>query len=650
MANSEIHIEENEEELVKAINASQSSENPVYTVLTTDERVIARVTDGIYRQPASALRELISNAYDADATQVVIKTDAPRFERISIEDNGHGMTPEALGHMLKHIGGSAKRNSEGKKLGITSTSDSTESPNGRKLIGKIGIGVFSVAQLTYNFQIITKTKGDSFRTIAIVNLRQYSDDSSVSSNGEEIFEAGKVLVWRERADDVENHGTTIVLNNIRPQARETLQSKEIWVAIERSEENMSFGEEALTPPKYHMGKVDQTGQFLREKDGKTNSVPWEPDDDPDEAFRKLVDAVWDEMYKGNTNPQIDKLFDYYLQMVWSLSLAVPLPYVQEHLFDLDLQDWSDCYLVANEPKGSATKIANANAKPIREVLGLTEGVKAQDFNVFVDNLQLLRPVKYKGLPTGAHALKRPLILFGKCTEEFARFQREFSGGRLSFEAYLFWTPKIAPAEHRGSLIRIHGSSGTLFDPTFMRYQIAEQTRLKQITCEIYIHEGFDSALNIDRESFNFAHPHSVFLTRWLHSALRQLATTQKRIASEIRSGVREESIEQQKTEIQQIALDVWKQEMKDEFSAPPVVTIKDTPILDGIDDADIVLVKHSPAISSQRRTASASHRINSEKMIAITQILASFDLLEKLTQQQQDRLLNAIYNVLESAE
>ncbi len=88
-------LEKSEESLVKRISQS-SSGNIVSTTLRTDERVIARVTDGIYRQPGSALRELISNAYDADATRVVIKTDAPRFDRISVEDNGIGMTPEAL--------------------------------------------------------------------------------------------------------------------------------------------------------------------------------------------------------------------------------------------------------------------------------------------------------------------------------------------------------------------------------------------------------------------------------------------------------------------------------------------------------------------------------------------------------------------------
>lgn len=650
MSDQGIIIQTDEAELVTAINGSKTSENVVYTVLKTDERVIARVTDGIYRQPASALRELISNAYDADATKVVIKTDAPRFLRISIEDNGHGMTPEALAHMLMHIGGSAKRQNEGKELGITSQDNPVNSPQGRKLIGKIGIGIFSVAQLTYNFQIITKTKGDNFRTVAIVNLRQYSDEAM--SDNPDKYESGRVSIWREKAVDTETHGTTIILNNIRPQARDTLQSKEIWGAVEHSEENIAAGETPLDPPKYHVGKVDPTGELLRETDGKTNATPWEYTDSPKEAFGKLVDAVWSEIEHSNSNPQLEKLFDYYLQMIWTLSLAIPVPYIQEHLFDTDLSGWSDSYLVANEPKGSAKIIDNKNRQPVRDLLGLTEGLNTPDFEVFIDDLQLFRPIKYQGLPTGGHALKKPLILLGKCREEFSKFPVELSGGPLSFEAYLFWTSKVAPAEHRGSLIRINGASGTLFDPTFMRYQIAEQTRLKQITCEIFIHEGFDSALNIDRESFNFAHPHAVYLTRWLHSALRQLATTQKRIASEIRTEVREEIREQQKTDIQQIALDVWKQETKDEYSSPPVVAIKEkteAPVTENLftEPADIVLVK-SPL--KERRTTSASSQINSEKMKAIAQILASFGLLETLSQQQQNRLLNAIYNVLESTE
>jgi HSP90 family molecular chaperone len=226
-----------ESELVQQIRGSNDSDHVITTTLRTDERVIARITDGIYRQPGSALRELISNAYDADATRVVVTTDAPRFQRISIEDDGIGMTPEALAHLLLHIGGSAKRSYEGRALGITADSNPLLSPGGRRLIGKIGIGLFSVAQLTQSFQIITKVKGDRYRTIATVALKHYEDQEAASAGGSKgKFESGKVNIWRERAADVPAHGTSVVLTNIRRQARDTLRSREIWSTIDRNDD------------------------------------------------------------------------------------------------------------------------------------------------------------------------------------------------------------------------------------------------------------------------------------------------------------------------------------------------------------------------------------------------------------------------------
>jgi hypothetical protein len=44
-----------EQQLVERIAASESDFQTVSTTLQTDEQVIARITDGIYRQPGSAL-------------------------------------------------------------------------------------------------------------------------------------------------------------------------------------------------------------------------------------------------------------------------------------------------------------------------------------------------------------------------------------------------------------------------------------------------------------------------------------------------------------------------------------------------------------------------------------------------------------------
>src|SRR5580698_7514481 len=114
-----------EEWLVADVTKKQKTGKVSETTLRTDDRVLARITDGIYRQPASALRELIANAYDADATTVIIQTDAPKFSTISIRDDGNGLTVDALDNLINHIGGSPKRTKAGVDLGVVSEKDAS---------------------------------------------------------------------------------------------------------------------------------------------------------------------------------------------------------------------------------------------------------------------------------------------------------------------------------------------------------------------------------------------------------------------------------------------------------------------------------------------------------------------------------------------
>ena len=648
----EVH---NEQELVAHIRGNVGSEHFVSTTLKTDQRVIARVTDGIYRQPGSALRELISNAYDADATRVVVNTDAPRFERILVEDNGHGMSPEVLARLLFHIGGSAKRNEEGRAYKITAEDDPFRSPHGRRLIGKIGIGLFSVSQLTHSFQIITKVKDDDYRTVATVVLKQYADDEVISGEEGKKFESGRVNIWREKASDVSSHGTTIVLTSIRPQARDTLRSRDVWAAIEQQEDSLQPDERpSIEPPRFHIGRVGSTGELLKRSGGTFAALPWDVSDSPDEAFRRMVQSVWNEVGRSSPNPQLDRVFDYYLRMVWQLALAVPLPYVDGHLFDMSLSEWAEVFEISNRPKGSSRKLQLQGDNPIRQELSLNDPVDSTgQFDVFFDEIKLFRPIKFRDLPATSSALKKPLVFLGKCREDFPKVPKELSGGTLSFEAYLFWTPKIAPTEHQGSLIRIHGSSGTLFDSTFMRYQVSEQTRLRQITCEIFVSEGLDSALNIDRESFNNAHPHSVFITKWLHEALRQLATAQKRLASEARDQSRDENKDIAVSEIQRVAIDVWTQEADDPASKPPSIELSNSDQRAQANSDSYVFTRSAvmPERAKPSTTKQRTHdSILEEKLKAIAQILASFGLLDSVPKRKQEKLLKAIYKILDAAE
>jgi len=637
--------------LTAAIEASSGSE-PVETTLKTDDRVLARITDGIYRQPGSAIRELISNAYDADATRVVIKTDRPRFERVTIEDNGQGMSAATLARLIRHIGGSAKRSVQGAELGITSAADPLFSPGGRRLIGRIGIGLFSVAQLTHRFQIITKTAGDSFRTVATVALRQYAEDVALEADTEGEYEAGLVNIWREPAADEATHGTTIVLTDIKHQTRDTLQSRDLWAAIDADDALAPEESRNLEPPDYHIGRVDRdNSNVLRQTQARYDSVPWSEDDSPAEAFARLVGAVWDEVDGGVPNPKLDQIFDYYLRMVWQLSLAVPCAYVAGHPFDIAFNRSIQAYQLPRSASGTTTPVTLTGEQTLRKSLDLHPvTTEASDFEVLIDDLRLMRPLLFTNLPTTSNAVKTPMLFVGRCREEFPGVPRELSGGPLEFQAYLLWAPKIAPTEHQGVLIRIHGSSGTLFDPSFLRYQVSEQTRLRQITCEVFVTTGLEGALNIDRESFNYAHPHVVFLTKWLHLALRRVATTQKKVAADIRSSAREEASEQAEEHLDSIVANTWREATGDEGQRPPPVTF-DPGEGDGTTKGGYRYRRSAVFGTRSRRSPTDKHgRTVERKLRAILQILAAYEFLDNLPDAEQERLASRIREVLEAEE
>ncbi len=53
-------------------------------------KTLVHISSGLYRSTANALKELISNAFDADATLVEINTISPRFDTLTCKDNGTG--------------------------------------------------------------------------------------------------------------------------------------------------------------------------------------------------------------------------------------------------------------------------------------------------------------------------------------------------------------------------------------------------------------------------------------------------------------------------------------------------------------------------------------------------------------------------------
>ncbi len=84
------------------------------------------------KKPILAIEELIWNSLDADATEVRIELTETRMgglEKITVRDNGHGMSPEVCDKAFGSLGGSQKMRT-------------SISPKGRQIHGSSGQGRF----------------------------------------------------------------------------------------------------------------------------------------------------------------------------------------------------------------------------------------------------------------------------------------------------------------------------------------------------------------------------------------------------------------------------------------------------------------------------------------------------------------------------
>lgn len=116
-------------------------------------KIVALFSEGLYASPNKAVEELVTNSFDAGATNVsVILSDnlSSQDASIVVIDDGSGMDPDGLKqHWV--IGNSNKRSIE-------------TLPKGRQQIGKFGIGKLATYVLSDRLTHITKSDGKYFST------------------------------------------------------------------------------------------------------------------------------------------------------------------------------------------------------------------------------------------------------------------------------------------------------------------------------------------------------------------------------------------------------------------------------------------------------------------------------------------------------
>src|ERR1700677_2584238 len=94
---------------------------------------IVRELTGVYKPFVKAFKELVSNAFDADADVVRVAFEDD-FSSVTVTDDGQGMTPFEFRNDFARIGGGSRRWGRDK------------TPKGRLRIGSKGIGFLALAR------------------------------------------------------------------------------------------------------------------------------------------------------------------------------------------------------------------------------------------------------------------------------------------------------------------------------------------------------------------------------------------------------------------------------------------------------------------------------------------------------------------------
>lgn len=414
------------------------------------EKIIADVSTGIYRTPAAALKELVSNAYDADATEVTITTGFPKFEQLVILDNGSGMTLTKFLEVIQHIGGSWKR---------TENPGGVSGQLGRPLIGRIGIGLLAVAQLGQRFYVSSTVKGQKTRFLAEIDLRPFhKDDAAFRKVGEQ--QPPKDGKKDEKANDAEVEIGVIKYVDGLPEPA-----------------NSHFT--VITVPDPKQGIVSDLHGQLRDVIGAEAEFTLKA---PAPNFKQLCKAVLNAK-------RADAVLDSYHYLLWELGLLAPVRYLSTTVFD-------------------------SSQRTIEGVSGVRLG-EVEKFQVTVDGQDIRRPIAFPNPAAVRYGGVPPIVYPFK-------FAQDVAGRPLRLFGYVYaQKPRIDPVELQGVQLRIKNVGIGGYDRTWMGYPFDEGIKFGQVTGEIFVEEGLEAALNIDRASFRETDAHYLAIRAWLWDFLRK---------------------------------------------------------------------------------------------------------------------------------
>jgi hypothetical protein len=104
---------------------------------------------GLYSSTPAVVSEVISNAWDADAVEVKIQLKSDEDE-IIVDDDGHGMTEDAVLNKFLKVGYTRRLREKNKSMSQSGK---------RRVMGRKGIGKLAMFSLANSIEVVTKAEG-----------------------------------------------------------------------------------------------------------------------------------------------------------------------------------------------------------------------------------------------------------------------------------------------------------------------------------------------------------------------------------------------------------------------------------------------------------------------------------------------------------
>lgn len=237
--------------------------------IIVEKEVVKHLSLGLYRNFALAIKEIISNSYDAGATEVKLKLDFEN-ERIIIRDNGRGMDEDEFINIYLHIGHFKEPSKELDELG-------------RMRIGTFGIGFLAPLPYCKKMRIITKKKGVNYALEGEIKAEDF-----FSKGNWDIRDAEVEYIISNSDLPLEEGETIILLENIKDQIYSELKRD---TKVRRTIEGSGYEKFKWTLAQYCPIQFPLEKKDLREFFKIPNRVPMRLWLDGEELFRNIPERA-----------------------------------------------------------------------------------------------------------------------------------------------------------------------------------------------------------------------------------------------------------------------------------------------------------------------------------------------------------------------